>query len=484
MAEPRDKDKQYFQVLEGTDPDTGVKRPYFQVHSTDNTRFISRKEANAIRDVYLKYGAAPQGYAVLPAPATARNLFETAVAEPLRAGAQVVRSSPDMPEIPLGTPMGEAGQEMLAPVTKGIPEIANFLKNTVIPGAMEQATTPRGAGALLGSTATALATGGASTLPAMGYQFLGTTLGAAMMDRLLNGKADIGKAFAEGLLAAGDRGFLGLVQWATGRGMPERVLQDTTGKIMDVLRKDQPQLAGKRELVPITMADNPKMLQRAVQMTIKDMRENVGSAVTDLTDAVKAALPGPLKPADSKVYETGVRTLQKRFGEYIDAVNDPVAFKTATDAIEKTYNTIGQVLRDAHPNDPAFQMAVESALDSFNTRMLQQAGAAHVVRAAEKSGMQGGWSNKRFMDEVQDYFRSNPESALEQAGEIASTGMYRNQIPSVRIPIPLTSGIRTPAMGRVYQSKSANITPELVPGQVGGTMALRSFTGAAPDVER
>jgi len=501
MAEPG---KLLYKTMNAPDPQTGVDRPYFQVHSTAPDTYRTPEELDAAFRIYHQTGQSPPGYTVMPvhsAATSAGQFFDRLIGQPLRNLEADIRRSPDVPSLaPIrpesGAPApGESdplmrmlpeglrrsllpvAQKVLAPVSEGVPGAANVLKEQAAQ-AVRQAQTPEGLGSLVGQVAGTIASGGMSTIPAALVQAGTTFLGRYGGDLLAGTEKHVGKALAEASLAAASRGAQGFIQWLASSGVDKQAEARVLGKVQDVFEQQYPHLKGHPDLTNYAMS-NKDTLTKTMNVLIDDMREQVGTLVNATKETIESGMPRALSRVQRPTFDARIRALQNASTEYINNLNDAPKLAKSLTALDDAIVGVGDFLDTEFPNSPSLRGNATVALLDYKNQLARQSANAQVIRAAERSGMQYGWSNEKFMQEVGSYYKDNPDTALEAAGNMVQRGMeqldpYQFHIPSIGPGLPGIGKVRlTPdiPLGEVYGGgmRTLNVGWPQVLGQLTGT---------------
>jgi hypothetical protein len=477
------EDMKYQWDISGTDPQTNVVRPYFKVFSTDNRPF-DKATANAVNQVYLETGSAPPGYTILPADSTTARLraaFERYIATPARIAGENVANAPPVPTLQPGA-LGSVGTAAANAVPIGANMLAGALKSTVVQPALTSMQTPEGAGALAGTTAAGILTGGLTTLPAMAATALASGLGYQAMNTLFGSGQPVGKAVGEAALAGMGRGVGGFLGWATGGSMASRMQERTYGRLMDMVSKEYPHLKNDPNLLSFAFEKNGPLLKKATDILIDGYKQTAGTAIKQLENDFMTALPGRFSAAQSKTYNGLLTNLKRASEDYVESqYKGPKEMKAVIDKMHDVYGKLDTFLQTEFAHDPAFKLLGTNAITTYNNVLADIGSKASVVSRVQRYAGDGGWSDEAFRKSISAHFRDRPSDLAAQATAIAQKGMLHSakEIP-LRVPhTPI--GVNIP-VGKVapgaYNDPGLNVNVPIVGGTVATQNAMEDFVGA------
>jgi hypothetical protein len=481
-SKPTD-DMKYMWDITGTDPKTQVMRPYFKVFSTDNRPF-DKATANAVNQVYLETGSAPPGYTVLPTDSTTAQLraaFERYIATPARAAGERVANAPAMPTMEGGA-LGSVGTA----VVNAVPTIANALssaaKTVAVQPALTSMQTPEGAGALAGTAAAGMLTGGLTTVPAIAATALSSGLGYQAMNMLFGSGQPLGSAVGEAALAGFSRGVGGFLGWATGGSMAGRMQERTYGRLMDMVSKEYPHLKNDPQLLSYAFEKNGPLLKKATDILIDGYKQTAGTALKQLENDFTTALPQRFTSAQSKTYNGLLTSLKRASEDYVESqYKGPEAMKKVIDKMHMVYDKLDTFISTEFPNDPAFKLLGTNAITTYNNALSEIGSKASVVSRVQRYAGDGGWSDEAFRKSISAHFREKPSDLAQQATAIAQKGQLHSakEIP-IRVPhtpFGVNVGVGKVSPG-VYNDPGLNVNLPIVGGTVATQNAMEDFVGA------
>lgn len=490
------EDMKYMWDISGTDPQTNVVRSYFKVFSTDNRPF-DKATANAVNQVYLETGSAPPGYTILPTDSTTANLraaFERYIATPARVASERVANAPPMPSMepgamersPYGGAMPSGVRSIGQAVGTAIPAVANALssatKAVAVQPALTSMQTPEGAGALAGTTAAGILTGGLTTVPAIAATAAASGLGYQAMNMLFGSGQPLGKAAGEAALAGFSRGVGGFLGWATGGSMANRMQERTYGRLMDMVSKEYPHLKNDPQLLSYAFDKNGPLLKKATDILQDGYKEAARYGLQQLEKDFAIALPQRFTPAQRKTY-TGIITSMRDAAEnYVESqYKGPKEMKAVIDKMHAVYGKLEAFVEEAFPTDPAFKLLSASAISTYNNVLADIGSKASVVSRVQRYAGDGGWSDEAFRKSISAHFRDKPSDLAQQATAIAQKGMLHSakEIP-IRIPhtpLGVNVGVGKVSPG-VYNDPGLNVNLPIVGGTVATQNAMEDFVGA------
>jgi hypothetical protein len=477
------EDMKYMWDISGTDPHTQVMRPYFKVFSTDNRPF-DKVTANAVNQVYLETGNAPPGYTILPADSTTANLraaFERYIATPARVASENVANAPPMPTMEPGA-LGSVGTAVVNAVPQAANALSSVLKGAVVQPALTSMQTPEGAGALAGTVAAGMLTGGLTTVPAIAATAAASGLGYQAMNMLFGSGQPVGKAVGEAALAGMGRGVGGFLGWATGGSMASRMQERTYGRLMDMVSKEYPHLKNDPQLLSFAFEKNGPLLKKATGILIDGYKQTAGTAIKQLENDFMTALPQRFSAAQSKTYNGLLTNLKRASEDYIESqYKGPEAMKKVIDKMHDVYGKLDTFISTEFPNDPAFKLLGTNAITTYNNVLSDIGSKASVVSRVQRYAGDGGWSDEAFRKSISAHFRDKPSDLAEQAAAIASKGQLHNakeiplRIPHTPIGVNIPVAKVSPGM---YNDPGLNVNVPIVGGTVATQNALEDFVGA------
>lgn len=464
----------------------GPKRPdqpdgkYMLFSTTGSPRTAS--QFDVARENFLKYGTAPEGFLALPAEsgvAERREGYERLIGDPARR----LAASPGV-EKTLINPGSSPGMQTLQRVTEPFYQatarpLANLAFEGLVRPTAQAMSTPEGAMEQAGIAAGGAVGSRLGTAPGMLLSGVGAAGGRQLSSLLFGSEEDFSKSLVHGGVAAGIRGLMGGLQYITSSSMTQRVGEKAAKGLRELMESMYPHLKNDPDLA-LYAQSNPKFVQAAVQRAGTFLRESIDDIHNNFDTALRGLFPGTLKKADQRELSAAMKSLRREGVNALEEVNDPTKRSMALAQMDGARQTLMDMAQRIYPSDPAAQQAIVGELSRHGQDITQSLGGAHLLRAMERSGQQGGFSAKALGKEINDYFAARPGSGLRQAHEIVSqagtkyTPSFSAGLGFMNLP---KLSVTVPSVGMMHSKAPLNVTVPTALGTMSGTAAMESFTG-------